>query len=95
MSILLPKRRHSVSCRRHVATRRWSCRRRKKMSCRLESLNDTTFDADTPHVEDVAVMKMKDSLGLGLAATTPSQNVQDSVGGGTTKRYQKLLCNGF
>ena len=60
------------------------------MSCQLESLNDTTFDADTPHVEDVAVMKMKDSLGLGLAATTPSQNVQDSVGGGQqrdTKNY--------
>ena len=44
MSFLLPKRRHSVSCRQHVATRRWSCGRHKKMSCRLECLNDTTFD---------------------------------------------------
>jgi hypothetical protein len=45
--------------------------------------------ADTPHVEDVAVMKMKDSVGLGLAATTPSQNVDGSVGGQQkdTKNY--------
>ena len=42
--VLLPKRRHSVSCRRHVATHRWSRCRHKKMSCRLECLNDTTFD---------------------------------------------------
>ena len=40
----VPNWRHSVSCWRHVATRRWSCRRVKKISCRLESLNDTTFD---------------------------------------------------
>ena len=35
-----------ILCRvgRHVATRHWSRRRHKKMSCRLERLNDTTFD---------------------------------------------------
>ena len=38
------KRRHSVSCRRHVADMFQSCRRHKKMSCWLECLNDTTFD---------------------------------------------------
>ena len=37
--------------------------------------------ADTPHVEDVTVVKKKDSVGLGLATTTPSPNVVDSVGG--------------
>ena len=42
--VFLPKRRHSVSCRRHVADKFQSCRRHKKMSCRLECLNDTTFD---------------------------------------------------
>lgn len=42
--VFLPKRRHSVSCRRHVADMFQSCRRHKKMSCRLECLNDTTFD---------------------------------------------------
>jgi hypothetical protein len=28
----------------HVATRRWSCRRHRKMSCRQGVQNDTTFD---------------------------------------------------
>ena len=37
--------------------------------------------ADTPHVEDVTVVKKKDSVGLGLATTTPSPNVVDSVEG--------------
>ena len=42
--VFLPKRRHSVSCQRHVADMFQSCRRHNKMSCRLECLNDTTFD---------------------------------------------------
>jgi len=41
--VLLPKRRHSVSCRRHVADMFQSCRIHKKMSCRQGVQNDTTF----------------------------------------------------
>ena len=32
--VLLPKQRHSVSCRRHVANMFQSCRRHDQMSCR-------------------------------------------------------------
>ena len=57
--VVLPKRRHSKSCRRHVATRHWSCRRHKKMSCRLDCLNDTTFDdmsGDSRHVGNFVIV---------------------------------------
>ena len=33
-----------------AATCLWSCRRHKKMSCRLECLNDTTFEDMSRHV---------------------------------------------
>ena len=43
----------------HVATRRWSCRRHKKMSCRLECLNNTIFDdmsGDSRHVGNFLIV---------------------------------------
>lgn len=46
--------------------------------------------ADTPHVEDVTVVKKKDSVGLGLATTTPSPNVVESVGG-NNKEPTKII----
>ena len=65
MSFLLPKRRHSVSCRRHVADFFQSCRRHKKMSCRLECLNNTTFDdmsGNSRHVGLLFEFKHKNSM---------------------------------
>ena len=53
--VLLSNRRHSVSCQRHVADFFQSCRRHKKMSCRLECLNDTTFD-DCWEIPDMSVI---------------------------------------
>ena len=46
--------------------------------------------ADTPHVEDVTVVKKKDSVGLGLATTTPSPNVVESEGG-NNKEPTKII----
>jgi len=63
--VLLSKRRHSVSCRRHVADMFQSCRRHKKMSCRLECLNDTTFDdmsGNSRHVGLLFEFKHKNSM---------------------------------
>jgi len=57
--VLLPKRRHSVSCRRHIVTRRWSCRRHKIMSCQQGVQNDTTFDdmsGDSRHVGNCVIV---------------------------------------
>jgi hypothetical protein len=42
--VFVPNWRHSVSCRATCRDIFQSCRRHKKMSCRLECLNDTTFD---------------------------------------------------
>ena len=53
--VFVPNLRHSVSCRRHVADFFQSCRRHKKMSCRLECLNDTTFD-DSRKIPDMSVI---------------------------------------
>ena len=47
--------------------------------------------ADTPHVEDVTVVKKKDSVVLGLATTIPSPNVVDSVGG-DNKEPTKIIA---
>ena len=63
MSILLPKRQHSVWCRRHVATCRWSCRIHKNMSCLQGVQNDTTFDdmsGDSRHVGNFVIVVLKD-----------------------------------
>ena len=57
--VLLPKRRHSVSCRQHVADMFQSCRRHKKMSCRQGVQNDTTFDdmsGDSRHVGNFVIV---------------------------------------
>jgi len=53
--VLLPKRRHSVSCWRHVADMFQSCRIHKKMSCRQGVQNDTTFD-DCQGIPDMSVI---------------------------------------
>ena len=57
--VFFPKRRHYVSCRRHVADMFQSCRRHKKMLCRLECLNDTTFDdmsGNSRHVGNFSIV---------------------------------------
>ena len=63
--VFVPEWRHSVSCRRHVADFFQSCRRHKKMSCRLECLNDTTFDdmsGNSRHVGLLFEFKHKNSM---------------------------------
>jgi hypothetical protein len=54
-----------VSCQQHVVTRRWSCRRHKKMSCRQGVQNDTTFEdmsGDSRLVGNFVELKHKNSM---------------------------------
>ena len=63
--VFVPNWRHSVSCRRIVADIFQSCRRHKKMSCRLECLTDTTFDdmsGNSRHVGLLFEFKHKNSM---------------------------------
>ena len=63
--VFVPKWRHSVSCRATCRDMFQSCRRHKKMSCRLECLNDTTFDdmsGNSRHVGLLFEFKHKNSM---------------------------------